>query len=117
MTAYQFFLANAGFSYDPITETPEVGRERAARLLARAERRASAEGYVFCWRHDPDIDSSEFSDAEPAYRLWVCTAWKPAHECVASLGGVDFGPDGDPWGSDYRRVVEAELALEALALA
>jgi hypothetical protein len=39
-----------------------------------------------------------------------------AGKVVQSLGGVDFGRDGDPWGQPYARVVEAELALEQRAM-
>jgi hypothetical protein len=31
---------------------------------------------------------------------------------INSLGGVDFGLDGTPHASHYRRVVEAEIALD-----
>ena len=116
-TAYQFFYANAGYGYDPITETPEQGKARGARLLARAERRASASGMSFHWFPDPEATSAEFDDKTEPYRLWCCVAQDASHEVVASLGAVDFGPEGDPWTSDYRRVVEAELALEAQAMA
>lgn len=55
-----------------------------------------------------------------SYHLWQCTAWQCEGDDMgaltyrASLGGIDFGRDGEPWGNPYRRVVEAELALEAL---
>ena len=29
-----------------------------------------------------------------------------------NYGAVDFGRDGKPWGDLYRRVVQADLALE-----
>jgi hypothetical protein len=39
---------------------------------------------------------------------WIATLYDPQGTLAASLGGID-APEGDP----YRRVVEAELALEA----
>jgi hypothetical protein len=34
---------------------------------------------------------------------------------VQSLCFIDFGRDGSPWGDSYKRVVEAELALEQIS--
>lgn len=115
MTPYQFFLRHAGFSYDPKTETADAGRRRNARDLANAERRASAAGMSFGWSIDPDIDSSEWCDDPPAYDQWVCVCRDAVGDSVASLGGIDFGRDGSPYSDPYRRVVEAELAREALS--
>lgn len=107
-----FFLEHAGFSYDPKTETESVGKLRGAIALVDAERLASEAGYFFHWENDPGIDSSDFSDEQPAWRLWICQCCNPQGEIVESLGGIDFGRDGEPWGNPYRRVVEAELALQ-----
>ena len=41
-----FFYENAGYSYDPKTETPEQGRIRCARDLADAEMVGQRLGYV-----------------------------------------------------------------------
>jgi len=111
-TPYHFFLANAGYSYDPKTETPMKGRIRCAQLLAKAEQTACDLGYAFEWCMDQYSDSSEFSEESPAYSLWVCVMRDPDGLAVDSLGGVDFGRDGTPWGDSYRRVVEAEMACE-----
>lgn len=35
-TPYEFFLAQAGYSYDAKTETPMAGKRRCAKLLAYA---------------------------------------------------------------------------------
>jgi hypothetical protein len=48
------------------------------------------------------------------YKQWVCCMFDENGELVQSLGGVDFGRDVEPWGPPYRRVVEAELALEEM---
>ena len=111
-TAYHFFLANAGYSYDPKTQTPMQGRRECARKLADAERGARDAGYSFHWGEDPHADSSDFSNRKPAYRLWCVDMFNPEGITVASLGGIDFGRDGSPWSDPYRRVVEAELACE-----
>ena len=39
--AYLFFLRNAGFGYDPKTETKQQGKSRCARELAKRERDCS----------------------------------------------------------------------------
>jgi hypothetical protein len=111
MAAYHFFLKHAGYSYDPQTETPLQGRIRCAKTLAAAERRAHDAGCSFEWRVD-DIDSSDFDDSPEPWALWVCIARDANGNVFASLGGVDFGRDKEPWGDPYRRVVEAELAAE-----
>jgi hypothetical protein len=110
--AVEFFAAHAGFSYDPRTETPEQGKRASAARLADAEARASAAGVSFEWSIDPDTDSSDWSDETPAYAVWQCLARGADGAVIGSLGGVDFGPDGEPWGDPYRRVVEAEIASD-----
>ncbi len=109
----KFFYENAGFSYNPKTETLTQGRARGAKALAKAEAHALDSGYVFEWSYD-DVDSSEWSDETPPYVQWVCIMRDADGKVLASLGGIDFGRDGEPWGSSYKRVVEAELASEAI---
>lgn len=108
-----FFYDNAGYSYRPGYQTQEEGRRECATALASAEARAHALGYAFVWEIDHDSDSSDFSDDEP-YSLWFCRMVDPEGETVEALSGIDFGPGGEPWGNTYRRVVEAELAVEQL---
>jgi hypothetical protein len=110
----RFFMEHAGFSYRPGQETEYQGRYRCARALAAAERKARDAG--FSWTGEVDeIDSSEWSDEEPPYRQWLCIMRDAEGKVRGSLGGVDFGRDGEPWGDSYRRVVEAELAVEHFA--
>lgn len=113
-TAVQFFYNNAGYCYIPEIETQEQGRRSCAQSLAEAEERACDLGYSFRWEIDGISDSSDFSNEEPAWNLWVCYMNSPQGECAGSLSGIDFGRDGEPWGNPYRRVVEAELAQENL---
>ena len=121
MTPYNFFLKHAGYSYNPQTETKEQGRRRCAKALAQAERQAHDEGFSFEWSVDPYINSSEWIDDDEdggkncdPWQTWQCLVRDPAGRIVSSLHGIDFGRDGEPWGNPYRRVVEAELALDTL---
>lgn len=117
-TAYHFFLAQAGYSYAPDKETPMQGRIRCAKSLAYAERCARDAGASFDWSQDDQTSAEWISDdndggrnRDPWY-TWVCLARDANGKVFASLGGIDFGRDGEPWGDPYRRVVEAELACE-----
>lgn len=112
-TAYHFFLKHAGFSYDPKTESKAQGRRKCAKQLANAETFADAAGWSFEWSIDPYVTSEDF-DIE-AYEQWQLVARDIDGNVIASLHGIDFGPGAEPWGDPYRRVVQAELALEAIA--
>lgn len=109
----RFFFDHMGYSYKP-PETKQEGLTRCAREAAVAEQRAREAGFSFDWSTDPEIDSSDFSDEPNPWQLWQCIARDGAGNIVASLHGIDFGRDGEPWGNSYRRCVEAELALEGL---
>lgn len=67
--------------------------------------------YTFHWLVDGYNDSSDWSDGEP-HAVWDCIMRTPQGEVCGSLGGIDFGADGQLWGDPYMRVVQAELALE-----
>jgi hypothetical protein len=109
-TAYAFFRKHGGYSV-AIGETVSQGKRRTALALRDAEAAAEAAGATFYWEVD-DLDSSEWSDEKPPYQQWVCIARTAEGEVFASLCGIDFGRDGDPWSNPYRRIVEAELATE-----
>ena len=108
-----FFYDQAGYGYQPDQETKEEERRRCARQLAEAERVASEAGFSYEWEIDLSGDSSEFNDDPEPWALWCCVCRDMDGAFMASLYGIDFGRDGEPWGQPYRRVVEAELALEA----
>ncbi len=108
-----FFFLHAAYSHAP-RESPRTGLIRCARQYANAERIGRNAGYSFQWSIDPENDSSDFSDEMPAWKLWQCVARDGTGAARGSLGGIDFGRDGEPWGDHYRRCVEAELLLEAL---
>lgn len=112
--AEQFFYNNAGYSYNPKTQTPEEGHIESAKHLAHMETLAEKHGLEYIWEHDPATDSSEFRDDCDPYPLWGCICVSPEGEHLNSLWGIDFGPDGEPWGDNYQRVVEAELVHDAL---
>lgn len=109
----QFFYDNAGFSIAP-GETTEQGKERCAIALANAETQAAQEGIEFIIEPDPDADESWMDDEPQEYqdewrgKAWYCQAVNANGEVLASVGGCY----GD---RDYRRVIRAELAIEALA--
>jgi hypothetical protein len=108
MTAYQFFLKNAGYSVAQ-GETQTQGRQRSARELANAENWARKHGVTFHWEPDTDADPFDWDGEGPI--------GETAEGCVArcASGGVLESL----WGiwdasAEYRRVIEAELASEAM---
>jgi len=90
----QFFYDNAGYSFNPATETPEQGKRRCAAELAKAEQDALNEGWRCRWGRD---DDGEYCEMWTSGGTWL----------LESLSGIE---DPTP---EYRRVVEAELALQA----
>ena len=107
MPAERFFFEHAGFSYDPKKETKHAGRIRCAVEMAEAERFASNLGLSFDWSDDYHDDG--FKDYTPE-TCESCTCWDATGmHVLASLGCID---DASP---EYRRVIQAELALEAVA--
>jgi len=110
-TLIQFFYDHSGWSYDPKTETSDEGHRKCAELLACAASRAINDGVYFDWCIDPYTDSSDFSDDDNPWSLWICRMYDNDGKIIDSLCGIDFGRDGLPHGDPYHRVVEAELAL------
>lgn len=123
MNAYQFFLSQA-------THATAPDRIKGARALAKAERQARDAGMWFKWEIDPYSSSADWiADNEDGgqncspWQTWACCVCSPCDfpgrlsnlpAVKASLGGIDFGRGGEPWSNPYRRVVEAELAIEVL---
>jgi hypothetical protein len=113
--AFWFFFDCAGYSHDPRKESPLAGRVRVALDSVLIEARGREAGLRFEWVMDPYMDSSEFSDERPAWPVWSCTCFAYEDNTVlASLGCIDFGRGKQPWGEPYRRIVECDLAYEAL---
>jgi hypothetical protein len=127
-TAYHFFVSQAGYSYDPKVETALQGRQRAAKRLAAAERWADAQRLVAVWQNDPDCGPDDFDfeadkDHVREHGAVGCILYRPCDdhgteckhaECLGSLWGITESLDNRQRDA-YRRVVEAELALEAMA--
>jgi hypothetical protein len=112
VSAYHFFLKHAGWSYRPEMETQRQGRIRCAKALAQAERDGERFGLTFRWADDSaGADLSWMTEAElrESHEVEGCTALSPDGRPVAGLYGI---VDAD---ATYRRVVEAQLASEALA--
>jgi hypothetical protein len=111
----EFFYEHAGTSYYPATETEEGGRRRGAAQLAMAERFAAALGLTYTWRDDWGLNTSHaeeycadaYPDGEPETCEWLLMYDATGRE-VGALGCIDDADD------NYRRVCEAEMALEYL---
>jgi hypothetical protein len=115
-----FFFNHAGYSYRP-PQTPRQGRIECAKALALAEKRAKEIGLVFTWEPECEPWDGDVPLAPTDLLEW-CACFMPNEDCerypndyrkghcLASLGMVATTGYDDP----YRRVVEAELALEAL---
>lgn len=112
-SAVQFFFSHGGYSYDPKSETKIQARWRCARSLARAKAYARANDWTCEWSDDWDIGShvrfyGEAYSEEPS-TCESCLLRDADGNVLASLGCID---DAD---ANYRRVIEAELASEALS--
>ena len=89
-----------------------------ARLLAKAERDARALGYTFEWTDDIDgcigcdCDSPDCAcSTGESHECLVCLMRDSHGICCQSLGSIC-----EP-SREYRRVIEAELALEEVKYA
>lgn len=108
----QFFYDNAGFSY-PTGTDPEMGHTECAKQLAQAEQWLATSDCYWEIHPDPDSDESFMESESQEYRdEWSGTAWfwqiyDAKDHVIASLGSC-YGNE------DYKRVVRAELALEAM---
>lgn len=99
--AYRFHFKNGGYI--------DGARSACALRMARAEDAAQHLDWVYEWEEDIDRDLSWMDAAERENEHEVlCVILRSADgEVLASLGGI---VDAD---RDYRRIIEAELALEA----
>jgi hypothetical protein len=111
----QFFYEHAGYSVAQ-GETEAQGRERGARALAEAEAYAQEHDWQYAWEHDIDgcigceCDSPECAcSTGTPHETLVCILRDADGKMLESLGSIC-----DP-SREYGRVVEAELALEAMA--
>lgn len=111
--AETFFYDNAGYSYDPATETREEGRRRCAREMANDEEwLRNSDDVRSQWGDDDSGDHSYLQQDEfRGYQVTTCEFCSILDETgsviYASLGCIDDADD------NYRRVIESELAGEA----
>jgi hypothetical protein len=115
--AIRFFVEHAGHATPP-------GRLACAKSLALAERQARERGWIFQWDEDACADRSFLEDESESYRersyFMRCVLRAPDEDgtILAALHGIHFlqrGPRNTEHRETYGRVVEAELACEALA--
>ena len=106
--AVRFFEEHAGSSYTPGKETKAQGRRRGAEALARAEQYALDHDWKVEWEFDSDEYQLGRAETEMPNEVLCAVLKTPDGEVLGSLGGI-----GDPT-REYARVVEAELALEAI---
>lgn len=92
---FKFFRANAGYCDPP-------GKAACALALARAEEWARENDLTLIWHME-----DEFRQGELPSPCECCFAIDPSGYVLASLGGITNATD------DYRRVIQAQLALEA----
>jgi hypothetical protein len=120
--AEQFFYDHAGYSYDPEREKRTSGKTRTAILLANAERKARRRNWLYEWSIDPN---AEITPGDGYYvsgaAHWTVILRDIDGVTLGTLGSIDLGfahgdcgepkqPENDP----YHRVVQAELAFEAI---
>lgn len=106
-SAEEFFYEHAGYSYGP-DQTPEQGRCETATKLAEAEAYAAKRGWRVDWQDDPEPYQLGDAATEMPSQVLCAVLCDDDGAVLESLGGI-----GDP-SPEYRRVVDAELALEAM---
>lgn len=106
--AWRFFHDNAGYCTPP-------GKAQCALNFAHAERESKSKGFTFDWMMDEigclgcDCGGKDCACATGEPHETLCCLCRNEHgKVVASLGAICGAT------SEYKRVVEAELALEAL---
>jgi hypothetical protein len=111
----RFFFEHAPYCVESATEpTPEqwsTARLEGAAALVTAERWAQSHGWSFVWEGDWDVNhETEYDCYEHGgpTTCECCVMYDEHGNVLASLGCIDDATD------QYRRVVEAELALEAM---
>lgn len=107
--AVDFFRKHAGYAVSA-GESKARARTRGAQALARAEAEATARGWRVDWEEDPEEWQG---DSERPFEVLSAVLRDAEGRVLASLGSI--GMTGNRrTDADYGRVVEAELAAEAL---
>src|SRR5690348_2890824 len=106
--ATKFFYKHAGWGYKSGVETPAQGRRRGAVYLARAEAEAARRGWHVNWEYSEEPYEMGDAETEMPSEVFDAILYDENDRVIGSLGHI-----GDP-SREYKRVVEAELAVEAL---
>jgi hypothetical protein len=107
LKAVKFFTENGGYRQRP-GESKAVARRRSAESLARAEQYAFDHDWRVDWVVDPEPYEMGDAEDEMPKEVFGAVLYDAAGKQLDSLWSI-----GDPT-QGYRRVVEAELALEAM---
>jgi hypothetical protein len=105
--AVAFFKKHGGYSTRP-GETKKKAIQNSAERLARAEQYGTDMGWTVTWDYDQEEYQLEDAEEAPPSEVLVAVLRNSDGSVIGSLGGI-----GDP-DDNYKRVVEAELALEAM---
>lgn len=112
--AEQFYYNNSAYSYrHGAGESQEHGRATTAILLAEAVRRVTrnpSRDLIFDWTPDQSPDRTDGYHGQ----MWNCVLLDAETWAIlASTTGIEI-PDDAPEATDAGRVVQAQLALEAV---
>ena len=103
--AYDFFRAQGG---------GVVGQSGVNALaLARAEAYADENDWAAEWEDDPEPYDTDLEDDQP-FEVLTCVLKDESGNVLASLGSIGMSGNARQ-DRDYRRVIEAELALQAMS--
>jgi hypothetical protein len=107
--AVAFFRKHAGYATRS-GESKARAKTRSAQALARAEAEAETRGWTVDWEDDPEEWQG---DTERPFEVLTAVLRDADGTVLASLGGVGM-TGNQKTDHDYGRVIEAELALEAV---
>lgn len=104
--AYEFFRGQ---------QAPGIVGQSAkgAMDLARAEKYADDHGWEAVWEDDPEEYELGDAETERPFEVLTCVIKDENGHVLGSLGSIGMSGNARQ-DRDYRRVVEAELALEAM---
>ena len=111
--AVAFFRKNAGYSYKTgaVKSVKAKARTAHATSLAQAEAEAEARGWTVRWEDDPE--EWQGCDERP-FEVLNAVLLDESGQVLESIGSVGMSGNRST-DRDYGRVIEAELAEEALA--
>jgi hypothetical protein len=115
----RFFLEHSGYVGQSGSSKVKQKKQRIenAKNLARAEEYAREHGWRYDWQEEEDPDLSWLAEGDdPADHEMMAVLLRDENgEVLASLGNIDFFRYGHQRENrEYARLVEAELAYEAM---